>query len=55
MRIDLLFNRLGRNAQRVLDGERRARAMRDDANAIDAEKWTAAVLLVIRFVSDSAK
>src|SRR3982074_337127 len=55
MRFHLLFNRLGRDTQRVLDRERRAGAVRDDANSIDAEKGAAAVFLVIRFISDGGK
>src|SRR5437773_8355571 len=50
MRDHLLFNRLGRHSKRVFDRQRRARAMRDDADAIDAEKGTAAVLFIIRLV-----
>src|SRR6266513_4423273 len=50
MRVHLLFNGLGRDAQRVLDRQRRARAMSDDANAIYPEKRTAAVLFIIRLV-----
>ncbi len=38
MRIDLLFNRLGRNAERILDRERGARTVRDDADAVHAEQ-----------------
>src|ERR1700730_12649851 len=55
MRVHLLFNRLGRNAQGVLDGERRARAVRDDANTVHSEKRAPAVLLVIRFSSNAAE
>src|SRR5213595_337038 len=50
MRVHLLFNGLGGHAQRVLDRQRRARAVRDDADAIYAEKRTAAVLFIIRLV-----
>src|SRR6266480_7572805 len=50
MRVHLLFNRLCRHPQRVLDGQWRARAMRNDADAIYAEKRTAAVLFIIRLV-----
>src|SRR6266853_654172 len=46
MRVHLLFNRLGRDTQRILDRERRAGAMSDDANAVDAEKRTAAIVFV---------
>src|SRR5437764_14836189 len=55
MRVYLLFNRLGCDPERVLDGGRRARAMRDDTDAVDAKKWAAAVLLVIRFAFDAQK
>src|ERR1051325_3606489 len=55
MRVHLLFNRLGRDAQRILDRQRRARAVGDDADSIHAEQWTAAVLLVIGFVTNRAK
>ena len=50
MRVHLLFNRLCRHPQRVLDGKWRARTMRDDADAIHAEERTAAVLFIIRLV-----
>src|SRR5262245_9148185 len=50
MRVHLLFNGLGRDAQRVLDRQRRACAVRDYANAIYPEKQTAAVLFIIRLV-----
>src|SRR5438552_15084968 len=50
MRVHLLFNGLGRDAQRVLDRQRRARAVCDYANAIYPEKRTAAVLFIIRLV-----
>ena len=55
MRVHLLFNRLGRDAERIFHCQRRARSVGDDANAVDTEKRTAAVLLVIRFISDAAK
>src|SRR6266480_877485 len=55
MRVYLLFNRLGCDPERVLDGGRRAGAMRDDTDAVDAKKWAAAVLLVIRFGFDAQK
>src|SRR5947199_9818655 len=55
MRVYLLFNRLGCDPERVLDGGRRAGAMRDDTDAVDAKKRAAAVLLVIRFGFDSEK
>src|SRR6266516_2398241 len=48
MRVHLLFNGFGRHSQRVFDRQRRARAMRNNADAVDAEKWTTAVLFVIR-------
>src|SRR5438876_5710232 len=50
MRVHLLFNRLCRHPQRVFDRQRRARAMRDDTNPVDAEKRAAAVFFVIRLV-----
>src|SRR5439155_23138012 len=50
MRVHLLFNGLGRDSQRIFDRQRRARAVRDDADAIYAEKRTAAVLFIIRLV-----
>ena len=52
MRIHLLFNRLGRHAQRVLDRQRRARAMGDDADAVHSEQRHAAVFLVVRLFLD---
>src|SRR6266581_8093169 len=55
MRVYLLFNRLGRDPKCALDRGRRAGAMRDDADAVDAKKRAAAVLLVIRFVFNSQK
>src|SRR5436190_54171 len=48
MRVHLLFNGLGGDAECVLDRQRRARAVRNDANAIYPEKRTAAVLFIIR-------
>src|SRR6266540_1771429 len=50
MRVYLLFNRLPRHSQRILDCQRRACAVRDDADAVHAEKGTAAVLFVVRLV-----
>src|SRR5437867_8641676 len=50
MRVHLLFNRLCRHPQRVLDRQWRARAMCDDADAVHAEKRTAAVLFIIRLI-----
>src|SRR5207245_9499839 len=55
MRVYLLFNRLGRNPECALDGGRRAGAVRDDTDAVDAKKRAATVLLVIRFGLDSEK
>ena len=52
MRVHLLFNRLCRDPERILDGEWRAGAMRNDADAVDAEKRAAAVLLVVCFSLD---
>src|ERR1700745_1112878 len=48
MRVHLLFNGLGRDSQRIFDRQRRACSVRDDADAIYAEKGTAAVLFVVR-------
>src|SRR4030095_2691051 len=48
MRVYLLFNRLRRHSQRILNRQWRARAMRDDADAVYAEKRTAAVLFIVR-------
>src|ERR1041385_6579496 len=48
MRVYLLFNRLRSHSQRVLNCQWRARAMRDDADAVHAEKRTAAVLFIVR-------
>src|SRR5437667_5078936 len=50
MRVHLLFNGLGRDSQRIFGRQRRARAVRNDADAIYAEKRTAAVLFIIRLV-----
>src|SRR5213078_3426505 len=50
MRVYLLFNRLRRHSQRVLDCQRRARAMRDDADAVYAEKRAAAIFFIVRLV-----
>jgi hypothetical protein len=50
MRVHLLFNGLASDAQRILDRQRRARTVRDYANAIYPEKRTAAVLFIIRLV-----
>ncbi len=55
MRVHLMFNRLGRDPQRVLDRQRRARAVGDDANTVHAEKRAAAVLLIVCFVLDREK
>ncbi len=52
MRVELMFNRLGRYPERILDGEGGAGAMSDDANAVDAEKRTAAIVFVVCFVFD---
>src|SRR6266576_3922256 len=54
MRVHLLFNRLCRHPQRILDRKRRARTMRNNADAVDAEKRTAAVLFVICLVLNSS-
>src|SRR6267143_2063875 len=50
MRVYLLCNRLRRHSERVLDCQWRARAMRDDADAVHAEKRTTAVLFIVRLV-----
>ncbi len=55
MWIDLLFNRLARHAQGILDRERSAGAVGDDADAIDAEERHAAVFFVIHFLLDRMK
>src|SRR5437588_3082132 len=55
MRVEFLFNRLGRYPERVLDRQRCAGAVRNDANSVDAEKRAAAVVLVVRFIFDSEK
>src|SRR6266568_8425951 len=55
MRVHLLFNRLSRDPQGVLDRERCARTMRNDADSIHAQKRTPAVFLVICFVTNGAK
>src|SRR5438552_8079209 len=52
MRVYLLFNRLGRDSQRVLDRQSRARTMSNDADAVDPKQGTAAVFLVIRLIFD---
>ena len=41
--------------KRILDRERRARAVGDDANAVDAEERGAAVFLVVHLFPDRAK
>src|SRR6476659_4875805 len=50
MRVHFLFNGLGGDAQRVLNRQRRASTVRDDANAIYPEKRTTAVLFIIRLI-----
>src|SRR5438477_3689260 len=55
MRVELMFNRLGRDPECVFDGQRCAGAVRDDANPVYAEKRAAAIVLVIRFVFDREK
>src|SRR5882757_2563274 len=52
MRVYLLFNRLRRHSQRVLDCQWSARAMCDDADSVHAEKRTAAVLFIVRLGLD---
>src|SRR4029434_7425923 len=46
MWIDLLFNRLGRNPERILDRERGARTMCNDSDAVYPRERRAAVFLV---------
>src|SRR5207244_13276713 len=55
MRVHLLFNRLGRHTQRVFNRQRRARAVRDNANPVHTQERHAAVLFVVRLVFDYAK
>src|SRR6476469_4313573 len=55
MRVYLVFNRLRCDAERVFDGKWRARAVRDDADAIDAEERAATIFFVVGFIFDSAK
>jgi len=55
MRVELMFNRLGRHPEGVLDRERGARAVRNDTNAVHSEKRTAAVVFVVCFVFDREK
>src|SRR3954454_25064780 len=50
MRVHLLFNGLARDAECVLDRERRACAVRNNANAVYPKKRTAAVLFIIRLI-----
>src|SRR4029079_3961867 len=52
MRVHLLFNGLAGDAKCVLDGERRACAVRNNANATYPEKRTAAVFFIIRLILD---
>jgi len=55
MRVYLVFNRLRCDAERVFDGKWRARAVRDDAYAIDAEERAATVFFVVGFIFNRAK
>src|SRR5438876_4892122 len=55
MRVELMFNRLGRHPEGVLDRERRAGAVRNDTNDDHSEKQTAAEVLVDSFVFDRDK
>src|SRR5207253_6499531 len=55
MRVELMFNRLGRHSERVLDRERGTRAVRNDTNAVHSQKRTAAVVFVVCFVFDREK
>src|SRR6476620_826860 len=50
MWVHLLFNGLAGDAECVLDRERGACAVRNDANAIYPEKRTAAVLFIISLI-----
>src|SRR5213082_2535450 len=54
MRVHLLFNGLGSHTQRVLDCQRRARAVRNDADAVHPEKGTAGVLFIGGFGPNSS-
>src|SRR5689334_25305483 len=54
MRVYLLFNRLRCHSQRVLDCQWCARAVRDDADAVHAEKRTTAILFIVRLGFDCA-
>src|SRR4030081_2466531 len=55
MRVHLLFNRLRRDPQCVFDRQRRARAVRNDANTVDTERRAAPVLLIFCFPPDLVK
>src|SRR6476620_10893385 len=50
MRVHLLFNGLGGRPKRIINRQRRASTVLDDANVIYPEKRTAAVLFIIRLV-----
>src|SRR4029079_10455083 len=52
MRVHLLFNRLAGDTECVLDRQRRACAVRNNANAVYSEKRTATVLFIICLVLD---
>src|SRR4029079_8412084 len=55
MRVDLVFNRLRRDPRRVLDAERRASAVSDNANPIHAQERAATVFFVVGLIFNSAK
>src|SRR5438477_9784541 len=55
MRVELMFNRLGRYSKRVLDREWGAGAVGNNANAVNAEKRAAPVIFVVRLVLDRQK
>src|SRR5260370_8209239 len=55
MRVNAVFNRFGCYPEGVLDCERSAGAVRDDANAVDAKERTATVLLVLCLSFDLVK
>src|SRR5260370_33576996 len=55
MRVNAVFNRFGCYPEGVLDRERGAGAVRDDANAVDAKERTATVLLVVCLSLDVVK
>ncbi len=52
MWVDLVFNRLRRDAQGVLDREWSAGSVRNDANTVDSEERRTAVFLVVDLFLD---